>query len=134
MGIIEGPCGTRLVGTGKTRFLGRPWAKVAGWPRIGVFGHPAALRCQRQGPSDGARPHGCCRGTMWVPCRVGGYAGKTRFCMSMGDCGYKCWGGGVVGVFGHPAALPLPETGVSGRTPWVCRGTMWVPCMGMTPV
>ena len=48
-------------------------------PRIGVFGHPAALRCQRQGPSDGARPHGCCRGTMWVPCRVGGYPGKTRF-------------------------------------------------------
>ena len=20
-----------------------------------------------RGPSDGARPHGCCRGTMWVP-------------------------------------------------------------------
>ena len=31
-------------------------------PRIGVFGHPAALRCQRQGPSTGVRPHGCCRG------------------------------------------------------------------------
>ena len=61
-------------------------------PRIGVFGHPAALLCQRQGPSDGV-PHErdhvgtkrrgattwCCRGTMWVPCRVGGYPGKTRF-------------------------------------------------------
>ena len=34
MGIIEGPCGysARLVGTqGKTRFLGRPWAKVSRW-------------------------------------------------------------------------------------------------------
>ena len=49
------------------------------WDPECVFGHPAALRCQRQGPSDGARPHGCCRGTMWVPCRVGGYPGKTRF-------------------------------------------------------
>ena len=48
-------------------------------PRIGVFGHPAALRCQRQGPSAGVRPHGCCRGVIWVPCRVGGYPGKTRF-------------------------------------------------------
>ena len=48
-------------------------------PRIGVFGHPAALRDQRQGSSAGVRPHGCCRGVMWVPCRVGGYPGKTRF-------------------------------------------------------
>ena len=69
-------------------------------PRIGVFGHPAALRCQRQGPSDGARPHGCCRGTMWVPCRVGGYPGKTRF---LG----RLWvqvlggGGGVVTTYEH---------------------------------
>ena len=50
-------------------------------PKIGVFGHPAALRCQRQGPSEGVRPNGCCRGTMWVPCSVGGYPGKTRFFM-----------------------------------------------------
>ena len=48
-------------------------------PRIGVLGHPAALRCQRQGPSAGVPPHGGCRGVMWVPCRVGGYPGKTRF-------------------------------------------------------
>ena len=48
-------------------------------PKICVFGHPAALCCQRQGPSAGVRPHGCCRGTMSVPCRVGGYPGKTRF-------------------------------------------------------
>ena len=48
-------------------------------PRIGVFGHLAALRDQRQGSSAGVRPHGCCRGVMWVPCRVGGYPGKTRF-------------------------------------------------------
>ena len=48
-------------------------------PRIGVLGGPAALRCQRQGPSTGVRHHGCCRGAMWVPCCVGGYPGKTRF-------------------------------------------------------
>ena len=61
-------------------------------PRIGVFGHPAALRCQRQGPSDGVRPHGCCRGTMWVPCRVGGYPGKTRETAgtSVGGAGLCC--------------------------------------------
>ena len=47
--------------------------------RIGVFGHPAALCCQRQGPSAGVRPHGYGRGVMWIPCRVGGYPGKTRF-------------------------------------------------------
>ena len=62
-------------------------------PRIGVFGHPAALRCQRQGPSDGARPHGCCRGTMWVPCWVGGYPGKTRF---LGRLWVQVLGGGVL--------------------------------------
>ena len=67
-------------------------------PRIGVFGHPAALRCQRQGPSDGARPHGCCRGTMWVPCRVGGYAGKTRF---LGRLWVQVLGGGVVTMYEH---------------------------------
>ena len=68
-------------------------------PRIGVFGHPAALRCQRQGPSDGARPHGCCRGTMWVPCWVGGYPGKTRF---LGRLWVQvCGGGGVVTMYEH---------------------------------
>ena len=84
---------------GKTRFLGRPWAKVAGRdPEICVFGHPAALRCQRQGPSDGVRPHGCCRGTMWVPCRVGGYPGKTRF---LGRLWVQVLGGGVVTTYEH---------------------------------
>ena len=64
---------------GKTRFFRETLGESGRvGPRIGVFGHPAVF-CQRQGPSDGARPHGCCRGTMWVPCRVGGYAGKTRF-------------------------------------------------------
>ena len=48
-------------------------------PRIGVLGGPAALRCQRLGQSSGVRPHGCCRGAMWVPCCEGGYPGKTRF-------------------------------------------------------
>ena len=56
------------------------------------FGHPAALRCQRQGPSTGVRPHGCCRGTMWVPGRVGGYPGKTRFFRE--TVGYKSGVGG----------------------------------------
>ena len=82
MGIIEGPCGysTRLVGTqGKLVFRETLGESAPVGPRIGVFGHPAALRYQRQGPSTGVRPHGCCRGTMWVPGRVGGYPGKTRF-------------------------------------------------------
>ena len=65
---------------GKTRFLNETLGEsVPGGPKIGVFGHPAALRFQRQGPSAGVRPHGCCRGTMWVFCRVGGYPEKTRF-------------------------------------------------------
>ena len=82
MGIIEGPCGysNRQVGTqGKLVFRETLGKSGPVGPRIGFLGHPAALRCQRQGPSDGVRPHGCCRGTMWVPCRVGGYPGKTRF-------------------------------------------------------
>ena len=33
---------------------------------------------------------------MWVPCRVGGYPGKTHF---LGDCGYKESGGGVLTMF-----------------------------------
>ena len=66
-------------------------------PRIGVLGHPAALRCQRQGSSDGVRPHGCCIGTMWVPCRVGGYPGKTRFLR--GTVGTSVGGGGVVTTY-----------------------------------
>ena len=63
-----------------------------GLPRIGVFGGPAALRCQRPGPSDGVRPHGCCRGAMWVPCRVGGYPGKT--CFLVRPRVQESWGGG----------------------------------------
>ena len=47
--------------------------------RIGDFGDPAALRCQRLGQSSGVRPRGCCRGAMWGHCWVGGYPGKTRF-------------------------------------------------------
>ena len=36
-------------------------------PRIGVFGHPAALRCQRQGPSDGRDPMGVVEGPCGYP-------------------------------------------------------------------
>ena len=148
-------------------------------PRIGVFGHPAALRCQRQGPSDGARPHGCCRGTMWVPCWVGGYPRETLGesgrvgprigvfghpaalrCQRQGPsdgarphgccrgpCGYPWWVprensffretlgesgrvGPRIGVFGHPAALRCQRQGPSdgARPHGCCRGTMWVPC------
>ena len=61
-------------------------------PRKGVFGHPAALRCQRQGPSTGVPPHRCCRGAMLVPGRVGGYPGKTRF---LGRLWVQESGGGV---------------------------------------
>ena len=87
-------------------------------PRIGVFGHPAALRCQRQGPSDGARPHGCCRGTMWVPYWVGGYPGKTRF---LGRLGRKWPGGTQNRCFWASGSASLPETGAKrrGATPWV---------------
>ena len=103
MGIIEGPCGysTRLVGTQGNSFFRETLGESGRvGPRIGVFGHPAALRCQRQGPSDGVRPHGCCRGTMWVPCRVGGYTGKTRF---LGRLWVQVWGGGegVVTTYEH---------------------------------
>ena len=59
---------------GKSRFLGRPWVIAS---RIGVSGLPAVL--QSQGQRLGMRPSGCCRGTMLVPRRVGGYCGKTRF-------------------------------------------------------
>ena len=51
--------------------------------RIGVSGAPAVLHCQSQGERLGMRPHGCCRGVMWVPHRVGGYPGKTRFAERM---------------------------------------------------
>ena len=71
MGVIEGPCGysTRLVGTqGKTRFpretLGE---KGRVGPRIGVFGHPAALRCQRQGQATGRDPMGVVEGPCGYP-------------------------------------------------------------------
>ena len=59
VGIIEGPCGypTRLVGTqGKTRFLGRPWAKVC---RIGVL----VVSGSAWLPEPGAKPRGA---TLWV--------------------------------------------------------------------
>ena len=36
-------------------------------PRIGVFGHPAALRCQRQGPSQGYDPMGVVEGSCGYP-------------------------------------------------------------------
>ena len=65
-------------------------------PKIGVFGHSAALRCQRQGPSAGVRPHGYCRGTIRVPCRVGGYPGKTRF---LGRLWVQESGGGVLTMY-----------------------------------
>ena len=61
MGIIEGPCGysTRLVGTqGKLVFRETLGESAPVVPRIGVFWHPAALRCQRQGPSTGVPLHG----------------------------------------------------------------------------
>ena len=48
-------------------------------PRIGVFGHPGSASLPETGAKRRARPHGCCRGTMWVPYWVGGYPGKTRF-------------------------------------------------------
>ena len=35
---------------------------------------------------------GCCRGAMWVPCRVGGYPGKTRFLVRPRV--QESWGGG----------------------------------------
>ena len=109
MGIIERPCGysTRLVFRESLGESGRVG------PRIGVFGHPAALRCQRQGPSDGARPHGCCRGTMWVPCWVGGYPRENSFFRE--TCGRKCCRGccehlpsnrAFLGIR-HPSAWPL---------------------------
>ena len=60
MGIIEGPCGysNRQVGTqGKLVFRETLGKSGPVGPRIGVFGHPAALRCQSQGPSAGMQPH-----------------------------------------------------------------------------
>ena len=36
-------------------------------PKIGVFGHPAALHCQRQGPSAGVNPMGIVKGPGGYP-------------------------------------------------------------------
>ena len=76
MGITKGPCGysTRLVG--KTRFLGRPWAKVS---RIGASGASGSATLPEPGTKARVRPRGCFTGAMWVYNRVGGYPGKTRF-------------------------------------------------------
>ena len=70
-------------------------------PRIGVFGGPAALRCQSLGQSSEVRPRGCCIGTMWVPYWVGGSPGKTRFLgrllvQESGDGGCSDYGGSRV--------------------------------------
>ena len=65
---------------GKTRFLGRPWAKVAGRdPEYVFLGIRQRFVARDRGQATGCDPHGCCRGTMWVPCRVGGYPGKNSF-------------------------------------------------------
>ena len=50
MWVLDSPGGY----PGKTRFFRETLdERVPVGPRIGVFGHPAALRCQRQGPSAG---------------------------------------------------------------------------------
>ena len=94
MWVLDPPSGY----PGKTPFFRETLGESAPvGPRIGVFGHPAALRYQRQGPSTGVRPHGCCRGTMWVPGRVGGYPGKTRF---LGRLRVQESGGGGCSYYG----------------------------------
>ena len=45
---------------------------------------------------------------MWVPCRVGGYPGKTRF---LGRLWVQVLGGGVVTTYEHG----LPESGAKRR-------------------
>ena len=67
-------------------------------PRIGVFGHPAALRCQIQGPSTGVLPHGCCRGTMRVTCSVGRWVSwENSFFRE--TVGTRVGGGGVLTMY-----------------------------------
>ena len=96
-------------------------------PRIGVFGGPLALRCQRLGQSSGMRPLGYCRGAMWVPCWVGGYHGKTRFLGRLWV--QESWGGGY-SDYGGSRVWPqcsLRTGQSSGVAALGCyRGDMWV--------
>ena len=94
-------------------------------PRIGVFGGPAALRCQRLGQSSGTRPLGCCRGAMWVPCWVGGYPGKNRFFRK--TVGTRVWGMGAILTMvdqGYGPSVALERVKVQGWQPLgVIEGT-----------
>ena len=91
---------TRLVGTqGKLVFLGRPWAKVAGRdPEYVFLGIRQRFVARDRGQATGVRPHGCCRGTMWVPLQGRWYPGKTRF---LGRLWVQVLGGVVVTTYEH---------------------------------
>ena len=59
-------------------------------PRIGAFGGPEALHCQRLGQNSGVRPRGCCIGAMWVPWWIGEYPGENSFFRE--TVGTRVWG------------------------------------------
>ena len=92
MNIIKGPCGysTRLVCTlGKLIFREILGESVPVGPRIGVFGAYGSASLP-----EIETKHRCCRGVIWVSCRVGGYPGKTRFVRE--TVGSRVWGRVVV--------------------------------------
>ena len=99
---------------------------VAAGPRIGVFWASGSASLPETGAKHmWVRLDGCCRGTMWVPCRVGGYPGKTRFLgrpvgtksgVAAGGVLTRCLSKGMTG-----SSFVAYETGAKhrGATPWV---------------
>ena len=75
-------------------FFRRPWAKVAGRdPEYVFLGIRQRFVARDRGQATGCDPMGVVEGPCGVPCRVGGYPGKTRF---LGRLWVQVLGGGVL--------------------------------------
>ena len=67
------------------------------------LGHATGLIA---GSSTGVRPHGCCRGAMWISCRGRLVSWENSF---LGDCGYK-----------SHRPMGIIEDDVCTRPAWAC--------------
>ena len=73
-------------------FLGRPWRKCPGVTQNRCFWGSGSASLPETWAKARGVTHGCCRGAMWVPCRISGYPGKTRFLVRPRV--QESWGGG----------------------------------------